>query len=160
MTTLAWLALTTLGVLIQAVAWPLLWPGALRPEVVLVLAILAGLRAGLPQALLWGALGGFLLDLLSVREAGFHAATVLVAAALGVLSAPADWPTPLRLGTSVGVATLSALGAQALLLAEPPVTRLLAPAGYLLALNLATAVPLALLPLGRPSTPRARRRSL
>lgn len=52
---------------------PLLWPGAVRPDLMLMLVVGWGVVHGSGQAALWGLGGGLVLDLVSGMPFGLHA---------------------------------------------------------------------------------------
>jgi len=73
-TRLAWLStlVLLLVVLAQVVAVPLVMPGAARPDLLLVLAVLAGFTGGSRYGLVMGLAGGLLVDVVTGRLVGLH----------------------------------------------------------------------------------------
>lgn len=73
------LVLILIGALVQSSLVPLLWPGDVRPDLVLMMALAWMLLAGVTEGLLWAVVGGVLQDWLNQTPTGTMA-LVLVAA--------------------------------------------------------------------------------
>ena len=79
---LIWIFVMLLSVSLQSTVIPVLSFGAVRPDFVLVVVVLAALSGGRETGVLCGAVGGLLQDLLSVGPFGFNTLTKML---LGLL---------------------------------------------------------------------------
>ncbi len=73
------LALLLVGLVLQTSFLPHIAPDGIRPDLLLVLAVLIGLNVAPRQATWWGALAGLLVDLSLGRFIGFNIAVKAVA---------------------------------------------------------------------------------
>jgi len=65
--------LLTSAALLQSSLLPHLSPGGLKPDLVVIMVISWGLLGGVKEGLLWGFIGGLVLDLLSATPLGLSA---------------------------------------------------------------------------------------
>ncbi|GAB4551298.1 MAG: hypothetical protein OHK0023_18060 [Anaerolineae bacterium] len=92
------LALVIFGALVQSSLVPLLWPGDIRPDLVLIMALAWMLLAGVTEGLLWAVVGGVLQDWLNQTPTGTMALALVAACGAALFFAGqitrANWVLP------------------------------------------------------------------
>lgn len=96
-----WLLLLLLGVLLQSTLMPLVRLAGVHPDLLLVLVLTWGMRRGGREALVWGLVGGLLLDLFSVLPFGTFTVAMLTVGLLASLAEGLPFDSPRLLSAAV-----------------------------------------------------------